>query len=52
MDNRDDELKHLKEQYETELSVWRNKFSQTEVEKENIQNFEKVQFHKPAVSDF
>ena len=39
--DREEELLRLKREYETELNVWRNKFTQSEVERENSQNFER-----------
>ena len=42
LDNREDEIRKLRQEYENELTVWRNKFSKSELEKENSLNLEKV----------
>ena len=42
LDNREEEIRKLRQEYENELTVWRNKFSKSELEKENSLNLEKV----------
>ena len=39
--DREEEIERLKRDYETELTVWRNKFTQTEVDRQNCQNLER-----------
>ena len=40
--DKEEEIQRLKREYENELSVWRHKFTQSEVERENNQNLERA----------
>ena len=42
------ELARLRAEYEAELGVWRGKYQQAEVDRENSSSFEKVDYPTPT----